>query len=173
MKHFELERWQADFDVNTSRLQEIVAHNPGNHGSLRPFEGAWSVAECLQHLVITTHAFLPLWTKAIAGEDRNFGSAYPFWWRWFLAGVGDPARMRSQTPAAFAPEAGLHLDDVFEPYLKQRAVAARLAKEMYIGDVGGTKISSPFASWMKYPLDFSFDLWLAHEGRHLSQAEKG
>jgi len=81
--------------------------------------------------------------------------------------------MRSQTPAAFAPEPGLHLDDVFEPYLKQRAVAAGLAKVMYIGDVGGTKIRSPFASWMKYPLDFSFDLWLAHEGRHLSQAEKG
>jgi hypothetical protein len=37
-------------------------------------------------------------------------------------------------------------------------------------DLRRTKIPSPFASWMSYPLGFSFDLALAHERRHLWQA---
>ena len=131
------------------------------------------MAECMQHLSITAQAFFPVWTKACASKDHNFGKPYRFWWRWFLAGINDPSRMRSRTPAAFVPNAALHLESVLESYFKERDTVEQLAKEMYIGDIGGFQIASPFATWMKYPLDFSFDLWIAHERRHLAQAEKG
>ncbi len=171
--HFDLERWQSEFQANTDRIHEIARRNPEPLGSLRPFEGAWSVAECVQHLSLTSGAFLPTWTKAVSDGDREFGAPYAFWWRLLLGGVNDSSKMRSQTPAAFVPAPGPRLDEVVEAYLKQRDIVAKLAKEMYIGDVGGLHIMSPFVAWMKYPLDFSFDLWLAHERRHLTQAEKG
>jgi len=37
-------------------------------------------------------------------------------------------------------------------------------------NVRRTKVQSPFSLWLWYPLGFSFDLALAHERRHLSQA---
>ena len=37
-------------------------------------------------------------------------------------------------------------------------------------DVRRTRVQSPFSVWLSYPLGFSFDLALAHERRHLSQA---
>ena len=172
-RQFDLERWQSEFEQNTARIQEIRSRNPGDQGSLRPFEGAWSVAECVQHLSITAQAFIPIWTAASASTDHNFGKPYRIWWRWFLAGINDPSRMRSSTPNAFVPGIVPHLEVVLEVYLKEREVVRALAKEMYVGDIGGIEIRSPFASWMQYPLDYSFDLWIAHERRHLSQAEKG
>lgn len=171
--HFDLERWQSELETNTQRIQDIARRNPEPLGCLCPFEGAWSVAECMQHLSITSQAFISAWEAAISTRDREFGAPYAFWWRLFLAGVSDSSKMRSQTPAAFVPQASLRLDEILERYCKQRDVVAKLAKEMYISDVGGVRVTSPFASWMKYPLDFSFDLWLAHERRHLTQAEKG
>ena len=172
-RQFALERWYAEFDENTARLRALSGRNPGDQGSLRPFEGAWSVAECVQHLSITARAFIPVWTEACSSTDHNFGKPYRIWWRWFLAGVNDPSRMRSSTPNAFVPVDAPHLEVALEAYLKEREVVRMLAKEIYIGDIGGIQIASPFASWMQYPLDYSFDLWIAHERRHLSQAEKG
>jgi hypothetical protein len=170
---FDWDRWRSEFETNSARIEEILARNPGDMGSVRPFEGAWSVVECIEHLRITTDAYLPQWRLALAGEDRIFGSPYPFWLRWFLGGVNDTAKIRSQTPAAFVPGNGLHLEVVVARYLEQRELVSELAKETHIANMGGAKIASPFASWMKYPLDFSFDLWIAHERRHLTQAEKG
>jgi hypothetical protein len=173
MKKFEIERWQASFDSNTARLLCIGENHPGKLGSIRPFPGAWSVAECVEHLAITADAFLPIWTEAMSAQDHHFGSEYPFWWRWFLAGIENPARMRSSTPSSFVPPSNISLENVLERYMELRSQVRSVANEMYASDIGGIKIQSPFASWMKYPLDFSFDLWLAHESRHLFQAEKG
>jgi hypothetical protein len=43
--------------------------------------------------------------------------------------------------------------------------------ELSIGlDAGQARVQSPFASWIRYPLGFSFDFALTHERRHLWQA---
>ena len=142
MNRFDLERWQATFSNNHSRIVLIVRQNSGKHGSLRPFEGAWSVAECFHHLVKTTEAYLPLWSEAMASPDHHFGSDYPFWWRWFIRGMEDPRKMRSQTAAAFVPDSTIPLEEVIEQYLDQREQVKRAAEEMFSGDVGGVKIQS-------------------------------
>ncbi len=170
---FELERWESEFAANSARLLSLASRFPGDQGSQRHFEGAWSVAECIKHLTITAQAFIPVWARACTLTDHSFGAPYPFWWRWLFAGINDPSKMRSSTPGAFVPSSALHLEHELALYLKERKIVKQLANEMYIGDIGGIKIASPFVSWMKYPLDFSFDLWIAHERRHLTQAEKG
>jgi hypothetical protein len=30
---------------------------------------------------------------------------------------------------------------------------------------------TPFAAWLRYQAGYGLDLWLAHESRHLTQAE--
>jgi hypothetical protein len=37
-------------------------------------------------------------------------------------------------------------------------------------DVRVPNVQSPFLSWWRHPLGFSFDLALAHERRHIAQA---
>ncbi len=164
---FNLESWLEASAANQSRF-EALARVDGFAD--RPASGGWSAAECVAHLHMTGEAFLPLWRQALSSGKSTPGGGYAIWWRWFLNGIENPAKMRTKTPSAFVPGVSIRMDQVLEDYLRQRKEVEAIAREMAARDCGGIRIASPFAKWMAYPFDFSLDLWLAHERRHLEQA---
>lgn len=138
----------------------------------RPAEGGWTAKECVGHLYLTGAAYLPLWQEAMDEAVGRRGGKYAWWWRWFLGSMEQAGKMRVNTPAEFHPGEGAPMERIVEAYLEQREQVRRVARRMVEKDCGGVKIVSPFAGWMKYALDYSLDLWVAHERRHLRQAER-
>jgi hypothetical protein len=75
----------------------------------RPRPTAWSAAECLIHLQVTTTAYLPLWEEAcgtaVARGDKE--TAEPFrldrWGRFFIWFLDPPPRVRFSAPRRFEP----------------------------------------------------------------------
>ena len=161
-RRFEFARWRANFEANTQRLEALTPR------AVAP--GRWTASQCIEHLRLTAHGYLPSWREVKRAQP---GGNYPFWWRWFLDGLANPKKLRTKTPATFDPVADSTLANVLPQYLQLRKEVLAFAVAMDQSQSGGVKIASPFAAWMKYPHDFSFDLWLAHEGRHLTQAENG
>ena len=165
--HFDFERWQKNFDDNTIRLNRLLERN----ASARPEQEGWSAAQCIEHLRVTGLAYLPAWNRIQAERGDRPGGRYAIWWRWFLGAMRNPKKIRVRTPAPFNPNSNPNLAGVVAEYCIQRGQILQLAGAMWQTQKGGYSVTSPFAAWMKYPNDFAFDLWLAHEDRHLTQAE--
>src|SRR5215475_15597076 len=64
--------------------------------------GGWSVAYCIEHLVLAGHAFLPKWDLALQeasarGLFRTGPVQYRWWHRLILAGFEPPYRIKTKT----------------------------------------------------------------------------
>lgn len=165
-KSFDLGRWQGDFARNTHRLEQLRLH-----ANIRRASGGWSASQCIEHLRLTAIQYLTIWSEVVLDPDAREGSNYALWWRWFLAGIANPRKLKAKTIGSFEPTANEDLLSAIDRYLSIRERVWEVASQVNQSRKGGTKVRSPFASWMKYPADFSFDLWMAHEHRHLTQAE--
>jgi hypothetical protein len=162
-KRFELARWLRTFDENSRRLREMK--------EVEGREGVWGSAECLEHLSLTAQAYLPGWQTVLESASVKAGRPYAFWWKWFLQGMLNPEKLKVKTTANFVPRAKQSHVVMLEQYLTERDLVRNVAVQVATGSLGHHTVVSPFAAWMRYPADYSLDLWLAHEGRHVTQIE--
>ncbi|WP_035349127.1 DinB family protein [Edaphobacter aggregans] len=139
----------------------------------RPTPGSWSIAQCIHHLNLTTDAFLTAWRDAervvLAGQGTE---SRPYGWflRRMLWTMEPPYRMKTKTAKGFQPgevDSGLF---TLEAFRERQPLVKDAAREACGYDLTRSRVRSPFVSWMRYPLGFSFDLFAAHERRHLWQA---
>jgi hypothetical protein len=143
----------------------------------RPHKGGWSVAECLQHLNLSSEAFLGRLQQAIAGaRAEGLDSQGPFrldFFGWLLCRLLEPPyRMRVKTGAPFVPGAIAPADEVlgaFDRWQDALVDCVRSADGLAIDRV---RVTSPFSARVKYSVYSSFRLVPVHQRRHLWQAEQ-
>lgn len=148
-------------------LTESQFHAPGRNGG-------WSVGFCMEHLILAVDALLPGLDAAIlglpAGPDSGARPGHNWWRRKLIRIVEDPSQLKRTAPPALVPytrrtivETVTHFRDVHQSLLDRASRSSRL-------DLRGVKVPSPVVPWMFHPIEYSFDLTLAHERRHLAQA---
>lgn len=174
--HPQLEDVRHDLDEATSRAKKLAASLGGSAFARRPDENNWSPAECLVHLNLTTKAFLPLIDAALAKAPAGPVAPSHRYRKdvvgWFLTKMMEPpVRMKVKTTPAFMPQALAGRDEIIGEFERlQGEFAARIEKaDRY--DIGRVTVRSPFSSSMSYRLIAGFTAILAHERRHLWQAE--
>ena len=143
----------------------------------RPRVKAWSVAECLVHLNLTSTAYLPILTVAIenAHLDRIYGRG-PFRMdykgrilKWMLEKHG---RFKLETSPDFQPVSVEPLEHVLKEFLTlQEYLAESLQRANGIA-IDRLKVTSPFDSRVRYNLFSCFQILTAHQRRHLWQASQ-
>ncbi len=162
---------EAEFREVSDRVRALVDRLSPSQITQRPPSGGWSVAECLEHLNLTTRAFLPLWRNAcLKAPPGNGPYSLDLWGRLLVWLMEPPSRMKMPTtppfrPAAVAPEAAL---PDFLACQEQLLAALSRARGRRIDRV---KVVSPFNRRMRYNVYSSFRIGAAHQRRHLSQAE--
>lgn len=143
----------------------------------RPSGGGWSVAENLQHLILTADAMLPLAGAAIlelerAGDKAGGPSGLGFV-GWLLVKILEPpARMKAKTSKPFEL---VSVDDPLALIGRLQDANARLEAliSRSTGLATGTrKVVSPFNAKAKYNVYAALRIMLAHTRRHLWQAEQ-
>jgi len=159
---------EADLRQLADALTEAQFHAP-------PRGGGWSVGYCAEHLVLSGRAFLPAWDAALGKAGRNksddeAAAPYTWWQRKILQFAESPVRLRHKSPALLLPCSRRSIEETVGRFLDMhRELVRRLDASRFL-DVRHIKVPSPFLSWPRFELGFSFDLCLAHERRHLSQA---
>lgn len=170
---FHYARWLEELWANEAQVRKLAADYDAEAFVTAPAAGEWSAAACIEHLVITARQFLPLWDAALASAKPGKGEAKYSWWEQKFASLLEPPyRMKAKTQASFEPKAKHSKDEVIELYFASHELVKQRAEALKERDVAGINIASPFASWMKYNVAFSFDLLLVHERRHLWQAQQ-
>lgn len=170
-----VERLRAQFDQLSADAAALAAPLDDEQFNWQPAPGVWSIAQCIEHLNVTTRLYLPKLDEGIAEAIRRglYGEG-PFTYNWigrFLVfSLEPPPRFRLKAPKAFQPVPFRARQDVlaaFRAYQKQYVDRLRQASGL---DLARARVSSPTAAWIRMPLGSGFALMAAHERRHLWQA---
>jgi hypothetical protein len=163
-----MEAIEADLNKLASALTEAQFQAP-------PRTGGWSVGHCIEHLVLTGNEFVLKWDLALKKARANgfhppASFRYPWWQRAVLRATEPPYRLKTKTTQSFSPCSRRSMEETIHRFLSMHQEVANRLESSRVVNTEGIKVQSPFASWIWYPLGFSFDLALAHERRHLWQA---
>lgn len=138
----------------------------------------WSAAQCIEHLNLTSRAFIPVIREALE-KARAVGGEAPERYRldfagWMIWRASGPTRGfgKLRTTASFQPRGDL-------PRARVLGEFARLQKEQIDlvrrGDglpLNKTKIASPFNARLHYSLYSALSILPRHQHRHIQQAER-
>ncbi len=143
-----------------------------------PVPGAWSIAQCIDHLNVTARLYLPRIDEGIADAIRRglYGEG-PFTHdligRLFVGTMEPPARIKIKAPESFQPGA----PRARAPRSWPRSAPIRSSSSIACArrtasTCAGPRCTRQSSSWLKMSLSSGFALMAAHERRHLWQAQQ-
>ncbi|QHV97744.1 DinB family protein [Spirosoma endbachense] len=146
-----------------------------------PTPAQWSVAQCLEHLNSYGLYYIPLIEKAIqTGEQHNLTAKDVFSSGWLgnyfaesmRPGADGAIRLKMKAVKNHTPDAQLNPRDVLTEFSRQQAQLQSLLERAQHIDIGKLRIPISIASWIKLSLGDTFRFLIAHEQRHVLQAQK-
>ncbi len=166
--------------LHLRRLTDQLRESDWNR---KPAANRWSAAECVEHLNLTSRAYVPLLRDAIAraGEVRRSPTKH---YRhdslgWFLSMMFGPLRrlgkfklVRVKTTSAFVPKPGRSRTEILSDFVRLQAELISLVRSADGLPIDDVKIVSPFGGRMRYSAYSALVIVSRHEHRHLEQAEE-
>jgi hypothetical protein len=149
----------------------------------RPGPDHWSAADCVEHLNLTSSAYLPLFRDAI-GEARQLGPAATNHYRndalgWFMTKMVGPMRhlgkfrlVKVKTTPRFVPKGGQSRSELLSEFVRLQADIITLIRTADGLPLDRVKIVSPFGGRMKYGAYSGMMIVARHQHRHIDQAEE-
>lgn len=138
---------------------------------------AWSVGQCIDHLVTFNNQYLRRFEKAIdeAKAEELYGNGY-FHFGWlgplFVNRIGPYSQSKVKTAPVFEPDASNIPQSVFQDFhdnqLKYIVILDR-AKSI---DLNKPKIFSPVSGIVYFRLGNALHIITSHEARHLNQMRR-
>jgi hypothetical protein len=142
----------------------------------RPPAGGWSVAECLQHLILTSEAMRALLEPAIARAESRGRAAEKgrlgFTGFLLVRMLEPPARFRTKTAPAFVPGAVDSPDTLGVKLVAENDRLEDLVERCAGLALNSERIESPFRAGVFYPPYAAFRIIATHLRRHLWQARQ-
>jgi hypothetical protein len=175
MIHAQLEEVIRDLDAVSQRARQLVAFSPDHRFHQRPVEGKWSAAECLEHLNLTTQAYLPLIDNALRSAPRM--AAENILYKKDLLGrlmswMMEPrSGLRVRTTAPFQPQKTAAKEELLDVFLALQVELTDRVRQSAGKDLNSIRVVSAFNRHVTYNLYSTFKILAAHERRHVTQAE--
>lgn len=182
LRHGDLRESLAELRAAGAEAEELTSGLTPEQLSWRPGPDAWSITECLDHLVRTGEAYIEVLDEAIEdGRERRLwarGDYRPSLVGRWLPGLLEPPpglkipaprriRPRPPEPGGPPPGNGGHPIAAFLDLRKRLARRVVAADDL---DIARIRVPSPFVSLLRFDLGSAFRVIAAHERRHLYQA---
>jgi hypothetical protein len=168
---------ESELNAATVRARQLVDSTEPRLFTVRPHLSAWSAAECIAHLNMSTEQFLPVlraaledarekgWTAKRTPRMDLLGAVL----RWFLE---PPVRAKLKTAAPFVPRGVRAKAESIAEFTRLQDRVLEMIREARDLDLRRVKIVSPFDKRVKYNVYSAFRILIAHQRRHLWQAEQ-
>lgn len=168
-----------------TRLEAIAREVQDAFGSLtveqlhwKPAPDRWSVAECLDHLMVTNRAYLRPLRALSDGSYRHtlwqrLSPMSGFWGRFLIKSL-DPANTRkTKTPRKAQPTLSGDDAEVVNRFVAhQGELASSIRRLPPNTDLDGVVLPSPLLSFITYSLRDALEVVIVHEKRHVQQARR-
>ena len=142
----------------------------------RPPSGGWSIQECLDHLNVTGELYLAKIESLIkaseaSGERGQAPLRYGLLGGLFIRSQEPPVRRKIESPGVFRP-----VQTLDERVLPTFLALQERVRDLLVRSEGlpltKLRLTSPASKWLKMSVFEAFGLLLAHERRHLWQAQR-
>jgi hypothetical protein len=166
-----------------SRLRRLSDKISDADWRKRPGPNRWSAAECIEHLNLTSKAYVPLLRDAIARAKKIGGAPRKHYRRdplgWFMSMMIGPLRHlgkfrigRIKTTPKFVPRTERSRSEILSDFVRLQGELAALIRSGDQLPLDRVKIVSPFGERMKYSAYSALVIVARHQHRHLQQAEE-
>lgn len=165
-------------EKNSTEARRLVAGLSEEQLSWTLAPDKWSMAQCIDHLTVTSQQFEPYYTNAIKhGHERwpvNGAVAYRPTWvgGWLLKQVTPEVTRKLPAPKVFRPTQAPLIKGALEKFLKEQDMFLGFVRAAEGFDYNKTRLRSPVTPLMRYSLADAFLVTVLHEQRHLAQARR-
>jgi len=168
---------EKELNEATRRAWTLVHSTEPRLFTVRPNPSSWSAAECISHLSISTEMFLPVLRlalddarkKGVLSTEKPKMDLLGRVLRWFLE---PPIRKRVRTTAPFVPRAVRAKNEAFGEFATLQSKLTEMINAARGVNLRRVKIVSPFDKRVRYNVYSAFRILVAHQRRHLWQAEQ-
>jgi hypothetical protein len=176
--------WPADIKALDDGLvaqereaETLVAGLTEADGGWRPSEGAWSVAECLDHLATANRVYVAaMRDPAIRGREQGRLRRRPalpgLLGGWFARSLEPPPSRMSKlkAPGKIRPRTAPPLSDAYAAFVASQKDARAFLREFAELDLASITFPNPFIGGLRFSLATGLHVIVAHNKRHLWQA---
>ena len=144
----------------------------------QPNPADWSIGQCVSHLVVSGRAELPFLDRAIreGREGNTFGNEpfrYGLLGNWFVRLMDAPAKMKFKAPKVYWLSTGrFTVESSAEAFFSLQNELKHALKESAGLHLAKIRVATPVTRFITFSLGQEFALILAHERRHLWQAQR-
>ena len=173
----------ASLEAVQSRLRSLSDKLPVEKWKKPRGPGRWSAADCVEHLNLTSAAYVPLLRDALARARQMRRTPSTHYRRdalgWFMSMMIGPMRHigklrlgRVKTTAQFVPSGRLSREKLLSDFVKLQADLIAIVSKSDGLPIDRVKIVSPFGGRMRYNAYSAIVIVARHQQRHLEQAEE-
>lgn len=137
-------------------------------------DGGWSIAQCLDHLNGYGHVYFPKMRKAMEQNTRANDEYRSTWLGDKFTKSLDPdtGKMKMKAFKGHRPERHLDAAAVVAEFIRQQEELLDMMRTARQRDLSGIKIPTSIASWIRMNLGDTFRFIVAHNERHIRQANR-
>ncbi len=175
--HF-LQTVVAETKKNSDEARSLVAGLSEAQLNWTSAPASWSIAQCLDHLAVTSNAFEPYLTAAIKRGRDKWAVSSPVPYRpswvggWLIKQVVPETTRKLPSPKVFRPSQSPAIANALETFLQQQTEFLRFVREAEGLDYNKARLRSPVTPLMRYSVADAFVVTVVHGWRHLAQARR-
>jgi hypothetical protein len=159
-----------------TKVEENFGHLSEAQLNWKPNESTWSIAECLDHLIVTTKLYYGVFEDLKNNRLKtNFWMKLPFWTgfigRSLLKAVDPETKKKIKTSPPFEPTNSNFTKAIITDFVKTQRQLVVYINELDGYDHSKIIIASPVNSMFVYRITDAFAILWKHQIRHFNQAK--
>lgn len=143
----------------------------------KPSPEIWSIAQCLDHVIISNKTYFPTFVQLADGTKRQrkrerLPLLPSVWGNWLQRSMSADAKHKQAAPEVFQPSQTSLSSEIIDRFSEHQMVLKDLIERLDKLDHKEIIITSPANQMMTFSLKNACQLLIEHERRHLNQALK-
>lgn len=173
----ELQEIKDQFSAMKKDAADFLGKLKDNQFNKRPADNGWSVAECVDHLIVTGFDYcdkLEEGLKILQKKDKRYTGEmkYSYIGSKFIANVEPPVKRKFKSPPKWRPDSNINKAKATQAYLQLQDRWMDIIDRSKGWDLTKVKLPSPAVSWIKFSAFVILGVNAAHQRRHMEQAKK-
>lgn len=168
----------SEAEKNNATATDLVRGLTEQQLNWKPNATQWSIAQCLEHLAVTSKQFNGYFNQLIESARLKWPTNGAIPYRpslvggWLIKQVVPETTRKVPAPKVFKPSDSSSIQDALGLFLKQQEEFVRFVRESEGVDYNRARLRSPVTPLMRYSLADAFVVTIVHGYRHLAQANR-